>query len=356
MKISKINGLGSFGHYVDDVDFNTITDEEWIEIGKLHLQGLVTVIRNTNITKDQYYNRMQQFGPMKGARNSRAHFIAKYGPKFDAFKPELFDELGVTREDRIYLNTKKHFIEKTEGGNHLTRITGLRDDQGNMLGVFSDGEVYWHSNESSELTFAPGVGLLGSEYMVGSSTGFVQTVDYYQSLSESLRSELDEMVLIHQYIPGRLNEREKIDEQLRINVKFGFCAEDGAEVPLVITSPGGIKGLHYTVNTAVGIKGMSQADSDKLFKEIDKHLFTEQYVFDHWYQQDNDLVLFDNSITLHRRLPGDPNRLAYRIQYDFSDLLDSPWYPYHQPEYAEKYKTQTHELINTLGIKNFKLP
>jgi hypothetical protein len=84
MKISKINGLGSFGHYIDDVDFNTITDEEWIEIGKLHLQGLVTVIRSTNITKDQYYNRMQQFGPMKGARNSRAHFIAKYGPKFDA--------------------------------------------------------------------------------------------------------------------------------------------------------------------------------------------------------------------------------------------------------------------------------
>ena len=38
-------------------------------------------------------------------------------------------------------------------------------------------------------------------------------------------------------------------------------------------------------------------------------------------------------------------------------LLDSPWYPFnHLPEYAEKYKVQTHELIQTLNIQDFKLP
>jgi alpha-ketoglutarate-dependent taurine dioxygenase len=356
MKISKIPGLGSFGHYIDDINFDHITDEEWIEIGKLHLKGLVTILRNVKITKDQYHQRIQQFGPMKGTRNSRAHFIAKYGPKFDALKPELFDELGITDEDKIFLNTKKHFLETTEGGAHLTRITGLRDDQGNMLGVFSDGELYWHSNESSELTFAPGVALLGGQYMVGSSTGFVQTVDYYESLSESFKSELDEMVLIHKYIPGKINDREKTDQQLMVNIKLGFCAEDGAEVPLVIQSPGGIKGLHYTINTAAGIKGMSETESKKVFDAIDKELFSDKYVFDHWYQQDNDLLLFDNSITLHRRLPGNPNRVAYRIQYDYNNLLDNPWYPYYQEEYANKYKQQTYELIKILGIKDFKLP
>lgn len=348
--------MGSFGHYIDDVDFNNITDEEWMEIGKLHLQGLVTIIRNTNITKDQFYQKIQQFGPMKGTNNTKTHFKVKYGPEFDPFKPELFDKLGVSEEDRIYVETKKHFLEKTPEGNYLVRVTGIRDEQGNTLGAFSDGELNWHSNESSELTFAPGVALLGGQHLVGSTTGFVQTVDYYQSLSESFRSELDEMVLIHKYIPGRVNEREKTDEKLQINIKMNFCVEDGAEVPLVITSPGGIKGLHYTINTAVGIKGMSEKESDKIFKEIDKNLFTEQYVFDHWYQQDNDLLLFDNSITLHRRLPGHPDRIVYRIQYDFNNLIDGPWYPYHQPEYAEKYKTQTHELIKILGIKDFKLP
>lgn len=356
MKISKIPGLGSFGHYIDDVDFDHITDEEWMEIGKIHLKGLVTILRNVKMSKDQYHERIQEFGPMKGARNSRAHFIAKYGPKFDAFKPELFDELGVTEEDRIYINTKRHFIEPTEGGAFLTRITGLKDDQGNMLGVFSDGELYWHSNESSELVFAPGVALLGGEYMIGSSTGFVQTVDYYESLSESFRSELDEMILVHKYIPGKVNSRELENKELSINLKYAFCAEDGAEVPLVMKSPGGIRGMHYTINTAAGIRGMSESESKKVFDIIDKGLFTDNYVFDHWYQQDNDLLLFDNSITLHRRLPGNPNRLAYRIQYDYNNLLDSPWYPYYQQEFAEKYKKQTHELVKILGIKDYKLP
>ena len=39
MKVSKIPGLGSFGHYVDNINFDIITDEEWLEIGKLHLKG-----------------------------------------------------------------------------------------------------------------------------------------------------------------------------------------------------------------------------------------------------------------------------------------------------------------------------
>ena len=34
MKISKIPGLGRFGVFVDDVDFDHITDEEWMEIGR----------------------------------------------------------------------------------------------------------------------------------------------------------------------------------------------------------------------------------------------------------------------------------------------------------------------------------
>ena len=37
MKISKIPGFGSFGTYIDDVDFNNIDDHTWHEIGKLQI-------------------------------------------------------------------------------------------------------------------------------------------------------------------------------------------------------------------------------------------------------------------------------------------------------------------------------
>ena len=353
MKISKIPGMGSFGHYIDDVDFNHITDEEWMEIGRLHLDGLVTIIRNTNITRDQFLDRIRQFGPFKG--HLRGYLNGKYGHDFDAVDPTTYADF--TDQDRAYVEQKKYLLEETEGGNFLMRVTGKKDEQGHALGIFDSGELAWHSNESSLLTFTPGVALLGYAHMTDSSTGFLQTVDYYNSLSESFRSELDDMMLVHKYIPGCINASELEDEGMRMNVQMGFVPVDGVTTPLVITSPGGYRGLHYTCHTAVGIEGMSDEKSAKVFAEIDKNLFTEDNIYDHWYQQDNDLVLFEQAVTLHRRIGGQPERLAYRIQYDFSNLLDSPWLPYHQPEILEEYKKQTHELVTILGIeKDFKLP
>lgn len=58
MKITKIPGLGRFGVFIDDVDLNTISDEEWLEIGKLHLEKLVTIIRNTNLTSLPRYQEL----------------------------------------------------------------------------------------------------------------------------------------------------------------------------------------------------------------------------------------------------------------------------------------------------------
>jgi alpha-ketoglutarate-dependent taurine dioxygenase len=128
------------------------------------------------------------------------------------------------------------------------------------------------------------------------------------------------------------------------------------EIPLVIASPIGIKGLHYSVNTINSIKGMSKADSTRVFDYINSTLFVDKFIYDHWYQQDNDICLFDNSITLHRRLGGIADRLCYRIQYDYTYLQEAAWQPYIQPYYAEKYKQEITEIVNLLGITDFKLP
>jgi alpha-ketoglutarate-dependent taurine dioxygenase len=337
MKISKIPGLGNYGHYVDDVDFNILTHEEWIEIGKLNLKGLVTILRNVNITKDQYLERITNFGPLQSTM--RAYLVKKYGHDFDALNEDSYKEFS--NEEKAFFKNKKYFYEKTEKGTTLTRVSGKLDTEGNPTGLFSNGDLHWHSNESSFVAFAPCVSLLGGVNMVGSCTGFLQTADYYESLSDSFRSELDEMVLIHAYRLGGVNEREKEDPSFERDIKMSMCPQDGAETPLVITSPGGIKGFRYTMNTASGIKGMSKSDSDKIFAELDKHLINSTNVFDHWYQQDNDLLLFDNSITQHRRLGGHPDRVAYRYQYYPKNIMDSQWQPYDNPLYAEEYyKTQ----------------
>jgi hypothetical protein len=356
MKISKIPGLGRFGVFIDDLDFATITDEEWMEIGKLHMESLVTIIRNVKIDLKEYNRRIAQWGSPRSL--AVIDVCKKYGITTLSQLQRLLvakkiNGIDVENVDREWFKEVMNITALEEMGEitPILRVSGKKDDKGNRLGMFAEGELLWHSNESGQILFSPGVSLLGSHGMVGSSTGFVTTPDWYQDQSESFRSELDEMVLLHKFTAGKISPGvPKEQDEL---VYRNMCPIDNTEIPLVIQSPIGIKGLHYSVNTIDSIKGMSKKDSDKVFERINKGLFTEKYIYDHWYKQDNDLLLFDNSITLHRRLGGITNRMAYRIQYDYRHISLPNWQPYfsepYQSQYNQDYKEGL-ELLTQLGI------
>jgi alpha-ketoglutarate-dependent taurine dioxygenase len=356
MKISKIPGLGRFGLFIDDVDFDNITDEEWMEIGRLHVNSLVTILRNVNLTPEKYREYMLKWGTFRAVHHYT--IAAKYSLNFDV----LFDRVasgdtqGIDPEDILWVNTIKNFLEHSDNEvlPGVIKVTGRRDAQGQSEGMFAEGELLWHSNESGNLTFTPGVSLLAKEGVVGSSTGFVTTTDWYERQSESFRSELDDMVILHKFTPGKINPGLRLEQDF-IMYK-NMCPVDNTPVPLVIQSPAGIKGLHYSVNTMDQIQGMSAAESQKLFERINKELFVDEFIYDHWYQNNNDLCLFDNSITLHRRLGGITNRLCYRMQYDYSNLIDHPYIPYRQESFANEYKSQIRKIVEVLDIKDFKLP
>lgn len=354
MKISKIPGLGRFGIYIDDVDFNTITDEEWNEIGKLHLMNFVTIIRDCNLKWDKQIEYCMKFGDTR--YGVRYLLLKKYPEKTwkEIVKAALTNDTNIDEIDRFRLQNIARMQELTPDGRHVMRVTGKRDEEGNALGMFAEGELLWHSNESGTLTFTPGVALLGAENMIGSSTGFITTPDYYENVSNSFRSELNEMILIHRFTPGRINPglRMEQDEVMHANM----CPEDDIEIPIVMRSPGGIIGLHYSTNTIHSIKGLSVTESNKIFEHINKELFVEKYIYDHWYTSNNDLCLFDNSITLHRRMGDIKDRLCYRIQHDYSNLQDSFWQPYlHEPT-AKKYIEEIKYYVELANIKDFKLP
>jgi alpha-ketoglutarate-dependent taurine dioxygenase len=352
MIVSKMPGFGSYGQIIDDIDFSTLSHEEWIDIGKSHLKNLVTVFRNPKgLTPDEYIRRIGAFGPNKGS--VRAHFARKYGRMLDAFDPSTLE--GVSEEDKEYLMSRVHMIERTEEGNYVTRIYGAKDKDGNMLGNFDSGDLGWHSNESGQLSFAPEVSLMGSELMLNSATGFMQTADYYESVTESFRSELDDMVVIHNYRPGGISPAELDNPKFQVQIRLNSCPEENLETPLVVTSPGGIRGLHFTINSATRIKGMSQEESDKIFNIISAEVFTDKYTYYHHYQHNNDLLLFDNSITLHCRLKGEPDRKAFRIQYEPCNLLEDAWYPYDQPEYMNRCVDLNTDLMKILSLKDYKL-
>ena len=218
------------------------------------------------------------------------------------------------------------------------------------MGYFSHGEVHWHSNESSSLTFSPAAALLGWQSMEQSATCFVQTVDLYEQMSKSFRSELNEMILIHKYVPGKINETEFTDSRESFHLRKAFCPTDGLETPLVCVAPNGRRGLRYTVNSCASIKGMSDKESQKIFNTLDKLVFDQNHIFEHYWTTKKDLLVFDNSVTLHKRLKGIKDRMAFRMQFDLSPLLDNAWRPWqYHPEYEQEYNLKIEKLLNIIG-------
>lgn len=353
MKVSKIPGCGRFGVFIDDVDFNNLTDEEWMEIGKLHVQELVTIIRGAKLNKDDYLDWMKKWG------SDRMSFWAMLKQKYPNWDGRMDSIAKQTDWDQTDLDCVVGFSRIIEGQGrqkgHIIRVSGKKDANGNPVGMFAEGELLWHSNESGNIAFAPGVALLGIEGTTASATGFLTTVDYYESVSESFRSELDEMILLHNFTPGKINPGLNGYQD---NIMYkNMAPEENAEIPMVITSPGGHTGLHYSFNTVTAIKGMSQEESDRTLEHIRKGLEVEEYIYDHWYQEDGDLCLFDNSITQHRRLGSTDNRLCLRYQYDYSNLQDKPWMPYRQQPFIDKYIDRISYVIPAVGnAHEFKMP
>ena len=353
MKISKIPGLGRFGIIIDNVDFNKLSDEEWMEIGQLHLKNLVTVIRNTNCTKDQFVDRVLKFGETRyGLKN---YLIKKYDRPWPIIVNDVQENASyIDSDDSIAIKSLFKTQETTASGYDVSRVTGGYNEDGSPKGLFAEGELLWHSNESGTLTWTPGVALLAQKNVVGSATGFVTTVDYYENVSDSFRRELDEMIILHRFTPGKINPG--LNKEQDAIMHANMCPEDDRELPMVIQSPGGLIGLHHSINTAYSIKGMSKKESDEVFDRINKELFVDKYMYDHWYQNNNDLMLFDNSITLHRRLGNIEDRMCYRIAHDYTNLQTGPYQPYLHEPFIGEYDREIRHIVKIAGIKNFKLP
>jgi alpha-ketoglutarate-dependent taurine dioxygenase len=355
MKITKIPGLGRFGVFIDDVDFNNLSNEEWLEIGQIHLDSLVTIIRDTKLNHVDYKKWIYKWG---SARSLATYHLEK---KYNAWFSTLVNSVdqpdsGLEQKDIEFIkNLKNVSVFDKDRMTGSVKVRGGVDENGRPLGMFAEGKLLWHSNESGNLCFTPQVSLLAYNNTVGSSTGFVTTTDWYEQQSESFRSELDEMVLVHKFTPGKINPglmAEQDDIMYR-----NMCPVDGEELPLVITSPGGHTGLHFSVNTISSVKGMSDEESQKFLNRLNKEIFVDEYIYDHWYKQNGDLCLFDNSITLHRRLGDIVGRECYRIQYEFTaTLLENLYIPYRQEPYRSKYINQMRDILVTLKKQNIKLP
>ena len=336
--ITDIPNLKGYGVFVDNLDFKNLSRKEWMDLGKLHMQKLVMIIRSTGIKKEYFYNIMKIWG--KDRQNYAASLFAKY-PWANGRIEFILASPEVTEEEKEIVKEYSRI-----GGNNVRNGNVLRVT-GDGTGLFSHGELLWHSNESGDIAFTPGVALLGDRGMCNSATGFMVTTPYYYSLSDSFRSELDELVLIHNFQDGKIN----VEGENNLLYK-NMCPEPDTEIPLVMQSPAGVKGLHFPYNTVTGIKGMSNSEAKKVLSKIKKGL--EQYTYDYWWENDDDLLIFDNSIVQHRRLGDTSNRLCHRYQFDYTYLqyavTKKPYVPYFKEPYISRYKKKMDMISKSFPV------
>ena len=68
---------------------------------------------------------------------------------------------------------------------------------------------------------------------------------------------------------------------------------------------------------------MSKEESDKLRDRLREESFKEEYILDYWWENDQNIVLFDNSITMHRRTMNKEScgdRIAYRVPFRYDSI------------------------------------
>ena len=333
IRITNIPNLEGYGVFVDDIDFRSLTRTEWMDLGKLSMQKLVMIIRSTGLDSRSFHQVIKKWG--KDRQNYAATLFARY-PWANGQIDHIIASTEVPEEEKNIIREFQRVGGCNQKTGNTLRVSGKKIN-GQRIGMFADGELLWHSNESGDIAFTPAVALLGAENMTNSATGFMVTTPYYYSVSDSFRSELDEMVLIHNFVPGRINPGLN-DPQDNLMYK-NMCPDPDTEIPLVIESPAGIKGLHYSFNTVTGIKGMSNLEAKKVLAEIRKGL--DPYTYDYWWENDDDLLIFDNSIVQHRRLGDTTNRLCHRYQFDYTYLqykvTKQNYIPYSQEPYRSRY-------------------
>jgi hypothetical protein len=342
MKIIKPEGLGRFGAIVED--FNHDSYEDWEKLKEINLQSLVTYVRGGG--KDNFSNIVKN-SPIVGRsrRTQEVLLEMKYGPNY-------FDKVNEWDDiDKKAFETKKNWYKhNSDLPDTWHSVSGKLDDEGKTMGTFAGNECLWHSNESGCYYFTPLVMLYGRAGMVGSATGFCSSTDWYEKQSESFRSELDEIVAIHEYKPHTISPG--ISEGDEAVIRRNMNMDEGAEIPLVVKSPNGTKGLHFTWATTTRFANMSQKDSDALMDKLVKELYVSEYIWDAWWEQDQgDLMLFDNSIVTHNRSmkEGVDMRTALSKRFGVRQSCDYQGMDDYKPFYQEEYNLRRQKYMDPMN-------
>lgn len=296
MKINRISN----GVEVKDIDLES--DFQIEELGKLVADECVVLIRD-KVSEQRLYDIQTSWG--QPCRAILHRYVGERKIAGSHWR-SLLANLG-------YISTAvDHIAEKTG----MSRVSFEKNDKGKPTGVFTNGELDWHSDQQSMTEPQRIVGLMSLWGSAGSQTSFLCTAPGYEALNHDDRTMVDELYSVWRWDGGNIS-KSLIPEQKEI-VRYNMVPYPDMECPLADQTVTGRKGIKFPSHCFSHFRGMSREESlnfkDHLWSKLNK----PEYIYTHDWQ-DGEIVFMDQNITLHARptdvQDGDARTMCRMISY-----------------------------------------
>ena len=232
-------------------------------------------------------------------------------------KVAVFREQNLEDEDLIrfaeyfgptYVYVRDQFNDRQRPA--ITIISNI-EEAGRKMGDLGDGEVHWHTDQAYSREGSFGTILYGVEIPEdGGATCYGDLAQAYEAMPAPLKTEIADKLVT--YSIARAAETQKLglpEAQRR--------AKPPLSHPLVRTHPYlDRKALYISPNHALHVDGMDAEESAALLKEVHSYATRPESVYCHQWRP-GDLVIHDNTSTIHRRdpFPAEQRRLLRRTGF-----------------------------------------
>lgn len=222
----------------------------------------------------------------------------------------VFPQIGFTDAEQIAFTETLGTLAPERDGEAVYDVT--LDTNVNKQADYLKGSFYWHLDGTmNEVPIL--ASLLSSKVLPadgGGDTEFCNTYAAYDALPEEDKQQLGPLRAMHSAWNSLLYyDPEPAAATLRQMMAIGQC-----ELPLVWTHRSGRKSLILGC-TASHIVGMEYSESTKTLVRLRDWATQPQFVYRHRWSV-GDLVMWDNTGTLHRARPYDPasGRMLHRTK------------------------------------------
>ncbi|MET0240400.1 MAG: TauD/TfdA family dioxygenase [Sphingobium sp.] len=245
-------------------------------------------------------------------------FAGKIRELLEARGVLVFPKIGFTDEEQIiFTQTLGTFAPEMEG-EKIYKIT--LDTKANPTADYLKGSLYWHIDGT--MNKVPILASLLSSKVLpdsgGGDTLFCNTYAAYDDLTDEQKAEYENLRVLH----GAWNTLfyyEAEPEQALIDGMMGIGDQ---ELPLVWTHRSGRKSLVIGC-TAYEVVGKGHKDSTRLLHGLRNWATQPQFTYRHVWSV-GDLVIWDNTGTMHRATPYDPNsgRMLHRTKLEGEESFE----------------------------------